>query len=141
MAMAMMIRDAFGDVMITIDPLESRGFDYHNGIAFSIFSPGIRGELGRGGRYQTSFSPRGEVSTGVTLYLERVLRAVPKSEDMDVVYIPHDAGLSAWREARASGHICRFGAAGLGDQDARDADMAAMKATHIWDNGQIRPLK
>ena len=141
MTMASMIREALGDVMITIDPLESRGFDYHNGVAFSIFSPGIRGELGRGGRYQTSISPRGEVSTGVTLYLERVLRAVPKQDQLDIVYIPYEAGLTAWREARSQGRICRLGAIGLSGQADQDADIAAMEATHIWDNGQIKPLK
>lgn len=140
MAMATMIREALGDVMITIDPLESRGFDYHNGVAFSIFAPGIRGELGRGGRYQTSLSPRGEVSTGVTLYLERVLRAVPKQDGLDIIYVPHEAGLSVWRELREAGRICRLGTTGISGEKALQADITAMGATHIWDNGQIRPV-
>ena len=36
---------------VTIDPIENRGFEYYSGIGFSFFSRGIRGELGRGGRY------------------------------------------------------------------------------------------
>jgi ATP phosphoribosyltransferase regulatory subunit len=141
MDMAEMIRNAMDNVEVTIDPLESRSFDYHSGIGFSIFSPGIRGELGRGGRYQTSPSRNGEISTGVTLYLERVLRAVPKQKAKECVYIPYDAGLSAWRTSRAENRICRLGTSGLKGKAAVDADIAAMGATHIWDDGKIKPLK
>jgi ATP phosphoribosyltransferase regulatory subunit len=141
MDMAIMIGSAMDDVMITIDPLESRGFDYHSGVGFSIFSSGIRGELGRGGRYQTSFSTKGEISTGVTLYLERVLRAVPQQATKECVYIPYDAGMSAWRAARAENRICRFGTSGLKGKAAMNADIAAMNATHIWESGKVKPLK
>ncbi len=141
MAMAQMVRDTLSDVMITIDPLEARGFDYHNGVSFSIFAPGIRGELGRGGRYQTSGSVHGEVSTGVTLYLERVLRAVPMATPLEILYIPHEAGLDVWRNARAEGRICRLGTSGLTGIEAHTKDAAAMDATHIWQDGHIKPIK
>lgn len=139
MEMADLIKAATKDVMITVDPLESRGFDYHNGVGFSIFAPGIRGELGRGGRYQTSILPKGELSTGVTLYLERVLRAVPKASAREVLYIPHAAGLDVWAQAREEGRICRLGASGLTGDAMRD-DAIKMNATHIWDDGDIKPL-
>ena len=74
---------------MTIDPLETRGFDYHHGIGFAIFAPGVRGELGRGGRYRTSaIGGDAEESTGVTLYLERVLRAIPALVPETRLYVP-----------------------------------------------------
>ena len=139
MDMANMITEATKDVVITVDPLESRGFDYHNGVGFSIFAQGVRGELGRGGRYQTSIFPKGELSTGVTLYLERVLRAVPLASTLEIVYIPHAEGLTTWTEARAEGRICRLGTSGL-DGAAMINDAKMMDATHIWENGAIKPL-
>jgi ATP phosphoribosyltransferase regulatory subunit len=46
-----LIRDDAPDLALTIDPVENRGFEYHSGISFSLFARGVRGELGRGGRY------------------------------------------------------------------------------------------
>src|SRR5690606_20058367 len=45
------------DLLVTLDPGEFRGFEYHTGIAFTLFARNVRGELGRGGRYIT---PAGE---------------------------------------------------------------------------------
>src|SRR5579862_4060927 len=39
-------------VSLTVDPVENRGFEYHTGVTFTVFARGIRGELGRGGRYR-----------------------------------------------------------------------------------------
>src|SRR6201997_1507941 len=42
------------ELKVTVDPVENRGFEYHTGISFTLFSATPRpvGELGRGGRYQ-----------------------------------------------------------------------------------------
>ena len=63
---------------LTIDPVENRGFEYQTGVSFTLFAKGVRGELGRGGRYLAG-GPDGqtEPATGATLYLDSVLRAVP----------------------------------------------------------------
>src|SRR4029077_13792170 len=58
----------------TIDPLEHRGLEYHSGVGFTLLTRDVSGELGRGGRY---VSAKGEASTGFTLYLDTLLRAVP----------------------------------------------------------------
>ena len=39
------------DLTLTIDPGEYRGFEYQTGLSFTVFARGVRGELGRGGRY------------------------------------------------------------------------------------------
>ena len=46
-----LVKDAAPEISITIDPVENRGFEYHTGVTFVLFARGVRGELGRGGRY------------------------------------------------------------------------------------------
>ena len=132
--MAGLIRQAMPDVVVTIDPLESRGFDYHHGVGFAIFSPGIRGELGRGGRYRTRIEDAmGEDSTGVTLYLERISRALQPEADAPALYIPHGAGLHVLVAMMRQGETCRYGSA-----DAKDPkkEAQALGCSHILIDGQ-----
>lgn len=64
------------DLSITVDPGESRGFEYKSGIGFAIFARGVRGELGRGGRYKSEFFDGAvESATGFSFYLDSILRA------------------------------------------------------------------
>lgn len=136
------------DIRVTIDPLESRGFDYHHGVGFAIFAPNVRGELGRGGRYRTDGDSGGEESTGVSLYLERVLRALPPSSEPKIIYIPHDAksadaGFRAWIEQSAKpapDYQCRFGQAGVKGEAALREDARLMGATHIFKDGAVQPI-
>jgi len=136
--MAALIRAAMPDVMVTIDPLESRGFDYHHGVGFAIFSPGIRGELGRGGRYRTHLEDTiGEESTGVTLYLERVLRALKSTPSPSLLYIPHSAGLAVLVAKMREGHLCRFGSL---DAKTPQDEARSWHCTHMLIDGQITPI-
>ncbi len=57
-------------ITITIDPLESNGFGYYSGIAFSLFLKDQAMEVGRGGRYRTSGSTD---ACGFTLYSDDLL--------------------------------------------------------------------
>jgi len=63
-----------GDVNITIDLIERRGFEYQNGVSFTLFAPQVRGELGRGGRYRLGDQAH-EDATGFTLYMDSVRQA------------------------------------------------------------------
>lgn len=74
----------YTDVNITIDPLEFAGFDYQNGVAFTVFSPHVRGEMGRGGRYHVSAvsdKVHKEDAVGFTLYMDTVRTAMPDIVD------------------------------------------------------------
>ena len=82
---AQQLKDAYPNLQVTLDPLERRGFDYHTGIGFSIFAAGLRGEIARGGAYLTGF---GEPATGLSVYMERVLRGLPVSYPMQSIYMP-----------------------------------------------------
>lgn len=69
------IKTAFSDLGIdahlTFDPFETRGFDYHHGLAFTMFAENIRGELGRGGAYSVSFGQKSDADAiGFTLYMD-----------------------------------------------------------------------
>ena len=59
------------DVQFTIDPLETRGFEYHKGIAFTIFAQGVNGELGRGGAYELGDT----LASGFTFYMDTVRKS------------------------------------------------------------------
>ena len=61
---------------LTIDPVENRGFEYHTGVTFALFAAAAPDELGRGGRYLTE---AGEAATGITLFIDAVLRALPRA--------------------------------------------------------------
>jgi ATP phosphoribosyltransferase regulatory subunit len=98
-------------LVLTIDPVEHRGLEYHSGVGFTLLARGVSGELGRGGRY---LSAKGEASTGFTLYLDTLLRAVPAPKPRAQLFLP--AGTprriaAAWR-ARGWATIVGFESAG-----------------------------
>lgn len=75
---------------ITVDPAESRGFEYKSGIGFAIFARGVRGELGRGGRYNSElFDGSVESATGFSVYLDSILRALPAPKRADKLFLPY----------------------------------------------------
>jgi ATP phosphoribosyltransferase regulatory subunit len=90
------VQRAAPGLVLTIDPVENRGFEYHTGVSLALFARGVRGELGRGGRYRTG-NGAGEPATGFTLYTDTVLRAVPQPKPMPRLYLPlgSDAALAA----------------------------------------------
>ncbi|MGB0720670.1 MAG: ATP phosphoribosyltransferase regulatory subunit [Bdellovibrionales bacterium] len=59
-------------VQFTLDPLETKGFEYHKGIAFTVFAKGVNGELGRGGCYALGDA----LAAGFTFYMDTVRKAV-----------------------------------------------------------------
>ncbi|BBK42297.1 ATP phosphoribosyltransferase regulatory subunit [Allostella vacuolata] len=99
-----LVRRAIPAVTLTIDPVENRGFEYHTGISFTLFARGVRGELGRGGRYEIGFG-RDESATGFTLYTDTLLRAAPRPAAARRIYLPLDTGAEAGRRLRAEGWI------------------------------------
>ena len=61
-----------GAIKFTVDPLENKGFEYHKGVAFTIFAKNVNGELGRGGTYALGSEP---LACGFTLYMDTVRQA------------------------------------------------------------------
>jgi ATP phosphoribosyltransferase regulatory subunit len=102
------------DLSITIDPVENRGFEYHTGISFSFFGRGVRGELGRGGRYRTG-NGGGEPATGFTLYTDTVLRALPTQAPPRRLYVPAGSEAALARRLRGEGWVTVAGLAPVKD--------------------------
>ena len=84
------------DINITIDMIERRGFDYQNGISFTLFSSHVQGELGRGGRYQV-VDGRDQNASGFTLYMDSVLQATDLHPKTNKKYV--DSNMS-WDEIK-----------------------------------------
>ena len=80
------IKNNDSSINISIDPLENRGFKYHTGLTFTIFSEMFKGEVVKGGSYNTL---SGETATGCTIYTEKFDNKPISNEHMDLVYIPH----------------------------------------------------
>lgn len=91
------------DLVITVDPVENRGFEYHSGLSFTFFARGVRGELGCGGRYLAGHA--GEPSTGFSLFLHNLLRAVEFPPPAKRLLLPPGTGEEAGAALRAQGWV------------------------------------
>ena len=87
-------------IALTVDPGESRGFEYQTGVSFTLLVKGVRGELGRGGRYSLI---TGEPATGFTLYMDSVMRAVPEAATPARLLLPYGTPRAAARGLQAEG--------------------------------------
>ena len=131
------IRAAAPGLRLTADPLENRGFEYHTGICFTVFPSGVRGELASGGRYVTGANGRGaggEVATGITLYVDTVLRSIPVPAPPRRVFLPAGTAPETGRALREEGWIT---VAGLGPADCAETEAARLGCTHRCRAGRI----
>ena len=139
-----LIRRAAPDLMLTIDPVENRGFEYHTGVSFTIFARNSRGDLGRGGRYiaggypaETGYIKREEVepqpSTGFTLYTDTVLRALVFGPQPPRVFLPHGTEHAVGVEFRADGWIT---VAGLEPVADTAAEARRLGCSHVLADGK-----
>jgi ATP phosphoribosyltransferase regulatory subunit len=134
-----LIRTAAPDLSLTIDPVENRGFEYHTGLSFTLFARGIRGELGRGGRYLAGGVVSGvkgaaavpEPATGFTVYADTVLRAVLPPPRARRIYLPHGTPAESGRALRAEGWAT---VAGLGPAEPLD-EARRLGCSHAWIEG------
>jgi ATP phosphoribosyltransferase regulatory subunit len=116
------IRALAPELRITLDPVEFRGLRYHVGVAFTLYGPGMAGELAKGGRYMAGDEP----ATGMTVYPDAVLRAAPSGPARPRVFVPLGAPGAA--ELRAQGFAT---VAALSQADTADG----LRCTHILQDG------
>ena len=126
-----LVRAAAPGLSLTVDAVESRGFEYHTGVSFTLFALGVRGELGSGGRYRTA---SGEPATGFTLFTDTLLRAAPAPEPRRRLLLPHGAPAEVARRLRADGWVVVQGLVATGD-DAAEA--RRLGCGHLWRAGDI----
>lgn len=120
---------------LTVDAVENRGFEYHCGVAFTLFAPRVRGELGRGGRYLSGHLR--EPATGFSLYLDSVMRAVAPPQPARRLWLPlgtPDAAAAGWR---AQGWATVAALAPAADPAA---EAAALRCSHLLAADGPRPV-
>jgi ATP phosphoribosyltransferase regulatory subunit len=123
-----------GGLTLTIDPGESRGFEYQTGVSFSLFADGVRGELGRGGRYPLE---SGESAIGFTLYLDSLMRAAPERAAPKRLYLPFGAAGERARQLRAAGWAT---VQGLDAEADVEAEARRLTCGHMLHGDQVKAL-
>jgi ATP phosphoribosyltransferase regulatory subunit len=101
---------ALGDLPLSFDLGDLRGYHYHSGVVFAAYSEGSPAALALGGRYDRvgqAFG-RGRPATGFSLDLRELAMRLPDSAAAGAILAPadDDAALAATvAELRASGEI------------------------------------
>lgn len=126
-----LVGSADPDLALTVDPGEYRGFEYQSGIAFTVFARGVRGEIARGGRYDTD---SGETAVGATVYLDAVVRGLPAAPAPHMAYAPFGSGPVL---AEVGGLPV---VNGLEPEEDTQAEARRLGCTHIIRNGKAEPL-
>lgn len=123
---------------LTVDPGEYRAHEYHTGFGFTLFAAGVRGELGRGGRYLLVGLEGGEEeAVGFTLYVDSLLRALPEPPAPRLLYLP--AAIPAARAAALRGEGWRT-VAGLDDGAEPLAEARRLGCSHYFDGANALPV-
>ena len=128
------IKENNSSVNISIDPLENRGFKYHTGLSFTFFSQNYKGEIAKGGRYQTMSD---ETATGCTIYTEKIYNTSYDLNDNKLVYIPY-LNISVADRIIKKGYNIIFGSNSSVDIDQEATEMGCK---YIWKNKTINKLK
>lgn len=120
----------FNGVNISIDPLERKGFEYHDSFGFTLFAKDVRGELGRGGRYTIHFgaSKKGESATGFTLYMDTIRKALPPAAPKNCVFISTKESWAAAKALHEQGFIVIRG------------EKLTKRCTHTYKNGKAEKI-
>lgn len=132
-----LIRAEAPDLPITIDFVEYRGFDYHTGVAFSLFAKGHKGEIGRGGRYRApppdGGDPEGEPAVGFSLFMEAACAAATPPPNPLKLYAPFGSPVDARASAIAAGYVV---VAGLAAEADALAEAKRLGCDGIWQANQ-----
>lgn len=127
-----------GDLTISIDPVENRGFEYHTGVTFTLFARNVRGELGRGGRYMAGMADGdGEPATGVTLFMDSIVRSLPAPREVRRIFLPAGTPPSEGRRLRAQGWVT---VQGLEPELAPPKQAALQRCTHVLIDGEAHKV-
>lgn len=123
---------------LSIDPVENRGFEYHTGVTFAVFASGVRGEIGRGGRYRAGAAADGEPATGATLFVDAVMAAVPEPQQRpNRVFLPAGTPPQHGRVLREQGWVV---ISGFDDTADQDAEAQRLQCSHVLADGRVRAL-
>lgn len=126
------------DLVVTIDPGEYTGFEYQTGISFSFFAGGVRGELGRGGRYMINAERgEGEPATGFSLYIDSLIRALGEYKGEQKIYVPLGTDRDVLNDLQNENYRT---IQGLTEAADNAAEAKRMGCECVWQNGQIENI-
>ncbi|WP_417317127.1 ATP phosphoribosyltransferase regulatory subunit [Emcibacter sp.] len=132
------LADVAPGLQVTVDPGEYQGFEFQTGIGFTFFAKGVRGELGRGGRYEVNAElDEGEAATGFSLYLDSLMRALPEAPEPETIYVPFGTDLAELPPLRAEGYRTVQGLEPAGDAEAEARRLGCRR---LWRNGAAEKL-
>lgn len=133
-----LIKSANPAINITVDTVENRGFEYHSGPTFTLFARGVRGELGSGGRYLAgNGDTSGEPATGLTLFMDTVLRAISPFGESKRLYLPHGTPTSVGHKFREDGWVALQGLTAVDDSKVESVRLGC---SHLLVNGKACAL-
>jgi ATP phosphoribosyltransferase regulatory subunit len=134
---------AMPTLMLTVDPIENRGFEYHTGISFTFFSRiepqlGALGELGRGGRYDAGDPAMPEPATGFTLYTDMILSTLPAARPRRRLLVPTGADAQVAAALRDAGWIT---VAALASAEDWHEEARRLGCGHILQDGAPKSIR
>jgi ATP phosphoribosyltransferase regulatory subunit len=126
------------EIAVTIDPCESKGFEYKTGIGFAVFAEGGKSEIGRGGHYDVSY-PDGttEPATGFSVYLDSLLAMLPASEAVRKLYLPAGTAHDQASDLRQNGWRT---IQGLTDGEDSIKEARRLNCSHALIAGEIEAI-
>lgn len=125
------------DLTLTLDPVERRGFEYHTGVTFALFARDVMGELGRGGRYEAINKEYSEPATGLTLFMDSVMRALPEAIEAPSVFLPFATAPKDAKKLRDEGWRT---VQALSETSDDRAEARRLGCAHVFENGTMFTL-
>lgn len=125
------------DLTLTLDPVERRGFEYHTGVTFALFARDVMGELGRGGRYEAINKEYSEPATGLTLFMDSVMRALPDAIETPSVFLPFGTAPKDAKKLRDEGWRT---IQALNETSDDRAEARRLGCAHVFENGTMLTL-
>ncbi len=137
------LASAMPALMVTVDPVENRGFEYHTGISFTFFARvetqrGALGELGRGGRYDAGDATTPDPATGFTLYTDMIISTLPKACPSRRLLVPLGADPREAAALRGQGWVT---VAALAAAEDWRAEADRLGCGHVLQNSKPTPTR
>ena len=135
---ASLIKKVAPGLRITLDPVENRGFEYHTGVTFTLFTKDVSGEIGAGGRYIAKYRDTiGEEATGFTLFMDTILRALPRAAQPKKIFLPFNTPLDVPSKLHSEGWITL---AGLAKVANNFSEAQRLGCSHLFVSGKIKKI-
>ena len=77
---------------------------YYEGIKFTFFAKGVRGEIAGGGRYNLNYEKNSETAIGYTCYMDSILRASSFENKIKTILIPFDTDFKTKKKLVKKGY-------------------------------------